>query len=312
MRTRKPPRRKRVPQRRFVKTYGKPYATLSRRMLGAGPAVTSDGMHCLSPSLRQDDTIPLGDRTFSALSASILVVIISLPVLGQEWPAVEPVTQSFEVNVAAGLVAFDLPIKSAAGSVLYRLSCRGGSVKALDELTDSGTINWVGPLMCLLNLGNGAPSEDSLLAEDASPPWYTRGQFTTSDLVGACGRVPRVWTESPFPLARLRSAPCRKGPGTWAGRIHQAIHTGCLDRPRSHGEKRAGRETELSATPVREVRRRPRGPRPANVPDLDGTWPPLVGTVSEAMIRSHGTPRPNLYLGRLSICQCLGGPSLRE
>jgi len=177
-------------------------------MLAAGPAVTSDGMHCLSPSLRQDDTIPLGDRTFSARSASILAVIISLPVLGQEWPAVEPVTQSFEVNVAAGLVAFDLPIKSAAGSVLYRLSCRGGSVKALDELIDGGTINWVGPLMCVLSLGNGAPSEDSLLAEDASPPWHTRGQFTTSDLVGACGAYPEFGLNRHF---RLRGFVLRLG-----------------------------------------------------------------------------------------------------
>jgi len=146
------------------------------------------------------DTIPLGARTFNALFASMLLLMGSLPTLGKEWPPVKPVTQSFDINIVAGFVAFDLPIKSRAGSVLYRLSCRGGSVKALDELGDRDGVNWVPPLMCVLNVGNGRPSERSLLAEDDSPPWHTRGQFTGSDLVGACGAYPEFGLNRSFRL----------------------------------------------------------------------------------------------------------------
>ena len=149
-----------------------------------------------------------GGHTFNALFALILLLITELPMLGEEWPAVKPVTQSFEVNLAAGLAAFDLPINSVKGSVLYRLSCRGGSEKALDELGERDGVNWVGPFMCVLNQGNGPPSEDSLLAEDDSGPWHTRGQFTGNDLVGACGAYPEFGVNRSF---RLRGFVLRLG-----------------------------------------------------------------------------------------------------
>jgi hypothetical protein len=140
------------------------------------------------------------EAILNALFALILVLITGLPMLGEEWPAVTPVNQSFEVNLAAGLVAFDLPINSVKGLVLYRLFCRGGSEKALDERGERDRVNWVGPLMCVLNRGNGPPSEDSLLAEDDSPPWHTRGEFTGSDLVGTCGAYPEFGLNRSFRL----------------------------------------------------------------------------------------------------------------
>ena len=139
-------------------------------------------------------------HTFNALFVLILLLTTGLPMMAAEWPAVKVVTQLFEVNLAAGLVAFDLPIKSVDGSVLYRLSCRGGSEDVLDPLGERAGVNWVGLLMCVLNEGNGPPSEESLLAEDDSPPWHTRGQFNGSDLVGRCGSYPEFGLNRSFRL----------------------------------------------------------------------------------------------------------------
>ena len=151
-----------------------------------------------------------GCYKFKELLTLAVVFMTGSPVVGQEWPTVKPVTESFEVNLAAGLVAIDLPIMSEDGSVLYRLSCRGGSEKILDELGGRDNVNWVGPLMCVLNLGDLPISQNSLLAEDDSPPWHTRGQFHESELVGACGTYPEFGINRSF---RLRGFVLRLGVG---------------------------------------------------------------------------------------------------
>jgi len=158
----------------------------------------------------------------------MLVLMAGLPLMGEEWPAVKPVTQSFEVDLGAAVVAFDLPIKSVEGRVLYRLFCRGGgSAEALDELGEGDGVNWVGPLMCVLNQGNGPPSEDSLLAEDDSPPWHIRGQFIGSDLVGACGAYPEFGLNRSFRLRgfvlRLGVKNLVRGRGGSPGRFNLAV-----------------------------------------------------------------------------------------
>jgi hypothetical protein len=117
-----------------------------------------------------------------------------------QWPSVKPVTKSFDVDFAAGLIVIDLPIVSSNGSALYVLHCRGGSEKKLDELARRDGINWVGPMMCVLNMAKSGISEQSLLAEDGSPPWHTRGQFHDSQLVGSCGAYPEFGTERSFRL----------------------------------------------------------------------------------------------------------------
>jgi hypothetical protein len=141
-----------------------------------------------------------GGYTFKGLLTLIVVFMTGSPALGEQWPPVKPVTQSFEVNLAVGLVAIDLPIRSKDDSVLYRLSCRGGSEKILDELGEHDDVNWVGPLMCVLNPGALRVSEESLLAEDDSPPWHTRGQFNRDELVGACGAYPEFGLYRSFHL----------------------------------------------------------------------------------------------------------------
>jgi hypothetical protein len=84
-----------------------------------------------------------GGYTFKGLLTLIVVFMTGSPAVGEQWPPVKPVTQSFEVNLAVGLVAIDLPIRSKDDSVLYRLSCRGGSEKILDELGEHDDVNWV-------------------------------------------------------------------------------------------------------------------------------------------------------------------------
>jgi hypothetical protein len=130
----------------------------------------------------------------------VLVLMTSASAMGEQWLTVKPVTRSFEVNLAEGLAAIDLPILSKDDSVLYRLSCRGGSEKVLDELGETDSVNWVGPFMCILNLADVPISENSLLAEDDSPPWHTRGLFRRSQLVGACGAYPEFGLNRSFRL----------------------------------------------------------------------------------------------------------------
>ena len=122
------------------------------------------------------------------------------PALSEQWRTVKPTTESFEVNLIDGVASIDLPIVSEDGSVLYFLACRGGPVKALDELGERDHINWVGPFMCILNAGDRLSSKGSLLAEDDSPPWHTRGQFHKYQLVGSCGAYPEFGLNRSFRL----------------------------------------------------------------------------------------------------------------
>ena len=156
-----------------------------------GTAVRSSGPHEVS------------ERCYSVLFWGILAVCTALAnrvALCAQWSPIKPVTRSFNIDFAAGLAVIDLPIVSENGSTLYVLHCRGGSEKELDELGSRDGINWVGPLMCVMNTGNSRISENSLLAEDDSPPWHTRGQFHRSELVGACGVYPEFGNERSFRL----------------------------------------------------------------------------------------------------------------
>jgi hypothetical protein len=141
-----------------------------------------------------------GGYAFKFLPTTIFVLAMGLPALAQPWPAVKPFTRQFDVDLAGGPVALDLPILSKEGSALYRLSCRGGSEEVLDGLGERDGVNWVGPFMCVLNLGNLPVSDVSLLAEDNAAPWLTRGQFHEGELVGACAAYPEFGLNRSFRL----------------------------------------------------------------------------------------------------------------
>jgi hypothetical protein len=116
-----------------------------------------------------------------------------------QWPHVRPVTARFTVDLRAEKVNIDLPIKDHAGKTLYHFACRGVSETYLDSLPG----NWVGPLMCTLADGAQA-KEDSLLSEDGSAAWHSRGQFRGEDVVGACARYPEFGTHRSFRLREFR------------------------------------------------------------------------------------------------------------
>jgi hypothetical protein len=131
---------------------------------------------------------------------AVCAALLNSAALNAQRLPVKPVTRSFDIDLASGLAVVDLPIVSEKDSLLYILHCRGGTERELDELGSRDGINWVGPLMCVFNEANSKMSENSLLAEDDSPPWHTRGQFCTNELIGACGAYPEFGTERSFRL----------------------------------------------------------------------------------------------------------------
>jgi len=115
------------------------------------------------------------------------------------WPTIAPFTESFDVDLDADLISIEAPFATVGGAVRYLLWCRGGSDKALDEMSDRDGIYYVGPLMCVLNEG-GVVREDSLLAEDDVAPWHTRGMLRKEEIVGACGEYPEFGRDRTFRL----------------------------------------------------------------------------------------------------------------
>ena len=103
------------------------------------------------------------------------------------------------VDFTSERIAIDGPIKSPDGSVVYHFACRGGSQAYLDSLPE----NWVGPLMCILAVGQQAP-EESLLSADGSAAWFSRGQFQREALLGDCAKYPEFGVHRSFRLRGFR------------------------------------------------------------------------------------------------------------
>ena len=77
------------------------------------------------------------------------------------------------------------------GQTRYAFICIGGSEKYLDHLSDTSGTNYVGPLACGLVQAQAEQIGESLLSEDDSPHWYSRGQIHNFDeLIGSCAKYP--------------------------------------------------------------------------------------------------------------------------
>lgn len=131
----------------------------------------------------------------------VLAALVMAPTLalGQAWPHVQRLDRRIDVDFRRERIEIDVPIRATDGRVVYDFACRGGSEAFLDTLTD----NWAGPLMCTLAEGEQA-TVASLLSEDDSPAWYSRGQFFVEDLIGACGRYPEYGRQRSFRLRGMR------------------------------------------------------------------------------------------------------------
>jgi hypothetical protein len=97
------------------------------------------------------------------------------------------------IETSAERIFFEFPLKDVHGRTQYTFVCVGGSTAYLDQLGDALNVNYVGPLACRLveEDKDAEKSEESLLGEDDSAYWFSRGQIHDfQDLVGACGKYP--------------------------------------------------------------------------------------------------------------------------
>jgi len=118
------------------------------------------------------------------------------------WPEVAEQNVSVGVDTSAARINIDVLILAKDGDPAYRLICRGGNDKFLQELLDTKGIAYVPDMMCVLNPST-MDAEGSLLAEGNEATWHTRGQFRWSDLVGACGNYPEYGRVRHFRLRQM-------------------------------------------------------------------------------------------------------------
>lgn len=106
------------------------------------------------------------------------------------WPRMRAFTLTAGVRLDAPRADIDVPLYDEAGVVRYRLICRGGGQDYLDDVGErTGTAGYQPDLTCILNAGD-RETDASLLAEDESPAYYSRGRFAAAELAGDCGRYP--------------------------------------------------------------------------------------------------------------------------
>ena len=112
---------------------------------------------------------------------------------GQAWPTMQEFSAKVGIETSAERIFFEIPLIDVQGQTQYNFICVGGTDKYLDQLSDSSNVNYVGPLACQLVEGKWDPvkSEGSLLSEDESPYWFSRGRLDNfRELTGSCGRYP--------------------------------------------------------------------------------------------------------------------------
>ena len=135
-----------------------------------------------------------------AIFVLLAFFLIISPAMASDWPVVRNFRRTFDIAWDSPRIDIDVPLVDLNNVVAYRLICHGGTDDAsLDALSEKSGINYVGPLMCVLNEGNNE-TETSLLAEENLPPWHTRGQFSRKQLVGSCGNYPQHGKKRSFRL----------------------------------------------------------------------------------------------------------------
>ncbi len=109
---------------------------------------------------------------------------------GQEWPAMQEFSAKVGTETSAERIFFEIPLIDVHGQTRYHFLCVGGSDKYLGKLGARDNENYVGPFGCGLFEGN-SNMEGSLLSEDESPYWFSRGRLDNfHDLTGACAEYP--------------------------------------------------------------------------------------------------------------------------
>lgn len=148
-------------------------------------------------------------RKPSPMSRATLLLFLALSLLskttagfcaGQAWPTMQEFTAKVGIETPADRIFLKFSLIDVQGQTRYSFICEGGSNKYLDRLSDSSGINYVGPLACRLVEGK-SNTEDSLLSEDGSAYWYSRGQIHDfHELIGSCSRYPEYGALGHFRL----------------------------------------------------------------------------------------------------------------
>jgi hypothetical protein len=94
---------------------------------------------------------------------------------------------SFLVDTKREGTEYIKALRDVNGTVRYLFLCRAGTDEYLQK--HSHHITSVGPLFCRLSEGT-KEVEFSLLSEDDSAPWHSRGQYDFASLLGDCGKYP--------------------------------------------------------------------------------------------------------------------------
>ena len=107
----------------------------------------------------------------------------------KNWPHIANFDATILINCKSERIGFRLPLHDLQGKTVYTLFCSGGSEEYLDRLSDTTGIDHVGAFALRLVEGT-TDSDESLLTEDGSPYWYSRGRVLYEELLGAYGRYP--------------------------------------------------------------------------------------------------------------------------
>lgn len=147
---------------------------------------------------------------------------------GTAWPAIRELSLTRQIQFNADRIDLDVPLQDRHGAVRYRLICRGGSAAYLARVSDrTGTAVYVPELTCILNAGN-RETDNSLLSEDESAAYYSRGHIASNELLGACAAYPEYGLTRHFRLrgmeVRLSFSDLRTeaGPGPGSPRLASA------------------------------------------------------------------------------------------
>lgn len=129
----------------------------------------------------------------------------ALPALAgkSDWPRVQPLTQRVEIDLTGASRDIRLPILLSDGHPGYWLRCLAGTTEQLDVKGDHDGENYVAPLACVL-VQQPEGWSGSLLSEDESAIWFSRGQFSGNDLTGDCGRYPEFGRVRHFRLRGMQ------------------------------------------------------------------------------------------------------------
>jgi len=139
------------------------------------------------------------EKLIIILSSAIFVVIqVGCANIQGRWPKVNEFQVTTFIDTSINEILLEVPILDNNGKRLYLFICRGGSQKYLDQLYEEKNLVITPPLNCAIYSGD--ENEASLLSEDESPSWHSRGQIYFDDIIGDCADYPEFGATRNFYL----------------------------------------------------------------------------------------------------------------